>query len=279
VPQPPRILVECNANNKVFFSPRGTRYPTNGSLNVGAKSLKVHTLRSSENASNLGQLDDCAESLLDVSAFFSPRVCENKDSRCVSIISVQSDPSTHPSPFAVEKCSSTVDEDIRHLNIFVDTPGVKRGIESPSAWKSPWFVNSLLPVHGIGTDTAFEDMGYLMSPGDQSYDAIGLMRQLSEHTAAAAAEAQEVLTSGSPGRACDEPQSDNKKFSDENAHPADKELGNYHMPSKIMTEARVLDFSGCGTPVKRSENVKAGGNAETPISLSSQSAYLMKVCR
>ncbi|XP_065025697.1 transcription factor MYB3R-1 isoform X2 [Musa acuminata AAA Group] len=276
--RPPRILVECNANNKVFFSPRGTRYPTNGSLNVGAKALKVHTLRSSENASNFGQLDDCAESLFDVSAFFSPRVSENKDSHCVSIISVQSDPSTHPS-FAVEKCSSTVDDDIRHLNIFVDTPGVKRGIESPSAWKSPWFVNSLLPVHGIGTDTAFEDMGYLMSPGDQSYDAIGLMRQLSEHTAAAVAEAQEVLISGSPVRACNEPQSDNKKFSDENADPADKELGNYHMPSKIMTEARVLDFSGCGTPVnKRSENVKAG-NTETPISLSSQSSYLMKVCR
>ncbi|URE48793.1 hypothetical protein MUK42_14582 [Musa troglodytarum] len=126
----------------------------------------------------------------------------------------------------------------------------------------------------------WRDMGYLMSPGDQSYDAIGLMRQLSEHTAAAAvAEAQEVLTSGSPVRTCNEPQSDNKKFSDENADPDDKELGNHHMPSKIMTEARVLDFSGCGTPVnKRSENVKAG-NTETPISLSSQSSYLMKVCR
>lgn len=73
-----------------------------------------------------------------------------------------------------------------------------------------------------------------MSPGDQSYNAIGLMRQLSEHTAAAVAEAQEVLTSGSPVRACNEPQSDNKKFSDENADPADKELGNYQMPSKIM---------------------------------------------
>ncbi|CAL9099703.1 unnamed protein product, partial [Musa textilis] len=251
-------------------------YATAGDVVMEAKTPAI----SYENASNFGQLDDCAESLFDVSALFSPRVSENKDSHCVSIISEKSDPSAHPSPFPVEKCSSTVDDDIRRLNIFVDTPGIKRGIESPSAWKSPWFVNSLLPVHGIGTDTAFEDMGYLMSPGDQSYDAIGLMRQLSEHTAAAAvAEAQEVLTSGSPVRTCNEPQSDNKKFSDENADPDDKELGNHHMPSKIMTEARVLDFSGCGTPVnKRSENVKAG-NTETPISLSSQSSYLMKVCR
>lgn len=53
----------------------------------------------------------------------------------------------------------------------------------------------------------------------------------------------------------------------------------HHFYHPVQTEARVLDFSGCGTPVnKRSETVKAG-NTETPISLSSQSSYLMKVCR
>lgn len=35
-----------------------------------------------------------------------------------------------------------------------------------------------------------------MSPGDRSYDAIGLMRQLNDQSAAAAAEAHEVLSSG-----------------------------------------------------------------------------------
>lgn len=35
-----------------------------------------------------------------------------------------------------------------------------------------------------------------MSPGDRSYDAIGLMKQLSEHTAGAFADALEVLGNG-----------------------------------------------------------------------------------
>lgn len=37
-----------------------------------------------------------------------------------------------------------------------------------------------------------------MSPGDQSYDAIGLMRQLGEQTAAALADAQEILGDETP---------------------------------------------------------------------------------
>lgn len=42
----------------------------------------------------------------------------------------------------------------------------------------------------------FQDLSYFMSPGDRSYDAYGLMRQLSEHTAAVVAEAHEILASG-----------------------------------------------------------------------------------
>lgn len=37
-----------------------------------------------------------------------------------------------------------------------------------------------------------------MSPGDRSYDAIGLMKQVGEHTAAACANAQEVLGNETP---------------------------------------------------------------------------------
>ena len=37
-----------------------------------------------------------------------------------------------------------------------------------------------------------------MSPGDRSYDAIGLMKQVGEHTAAACANAQEVLGDETP---------------------------------------------------------------------------------
>lgn len=37
-----------------------------------------------------------------------------------------------------------------------------------------------------------------MSPGDRSYDAIALMKQLSEHTASAYADAMEVLGNETP---------------------------------------------------------------------------------
>lgn len=39
---------------------------------------------------------------------------------------------------------------------FGDTPGIKKGIESPSAWKSPWFMNSLLPGQRFDTDMTYE---------------------------------------------------------------------------------------------------------------------------
>lgn len=66
-----------------------------------------------------------------------------------------------------------------------------------------------------------------MSPGDRSYDAIGLLRQFSEHTADVVAEAQQLLRSGSPVTLED------KKLSEENAD-CGKELKNFHMPSNIM---------------------------------------------
>lgn len=44
----------------------------------------------------------------------------------------------------------------------------------------------------------FQDIGCFMSPGERSYDAIGLMKHLSEHTATAYADALEVLGNDTP---------------------------------------------------------------------------------
>lgn len=41
----------------------------------------------------------------------------------------------------------------------------------------------------------FQDLEFFVSPGMRSYDAIGLMRQMNEHTASAFANAREILTS------------------------------------------------------------------------------------
>lgn len=55
------------------------------------------------------------------------------------------------------------------------------------------YANSVLLIF-----LCFQDIGYFLSPGERTYDAIGLMRQLNEHTAAVMAEAQEILASGNP---------------------------------------------------------------------------------
>ncbi|XP_021665909.2 transcription factor MYB3R-1 isoform X2 [Hevea brasiliensis] len=89
------------------------------------------------------------------------------------------------------------DAGTENLSIFGETP-FKRSIESPSAWKSPWFINSFLPGPRVDTDISIEDIGIFLSPGERSYDAIALMKQLSEHTASAYADALEVLGNETP---------------------------------------------------------------------------------
>ncbi|CAN6344846.1 unnamed protein product, partial [Urochloa humidicola] len=44
-----------------------------------------------------------------------------------------------PSELLVEKSVPYIDADSEYVNILADTPGIKRGLESPSAWKSPLF--------------------------------------------------------------------------------------------------------------------------------------------
>ncbi|KAG2615672.1 hypothetical protein PVAP13_3NG044400 [Panicum virgatum] len=44
-----------------------------------------------------------------------------------------------PSELLVEKSIPCIDADYEYVNILADTPGIKRGLESPSAWKSPFF--------------------------------------------------------------------------------------------------------------------------------------------
>ncbi|KAG6480476.1 transcription factor MYB3R-1-like [Zingiber officinale] len=271
---PFRILIQCNSKDQGLFSPRSNEGPTKVSSATGSKSLKVETIKGYESISNNGQIDPNAESLMQDSTVFSPSVDEKKkDLHSVPTISISSQ-STGPSPTVVGKCSSAAD-DITHLKIFDDTPCIKRGIESPSAWKSPWFMNSLLPGNAINNELTFEDVGFFMSPADRSCDAIGLMMQFSEHTAAVVAEAEELLRSGSAGKTSNEARLEKKKSLEENVD-CDKEAENFSMPAKIMSEARVLDFSGCGTPVKRPENLKTGSTTETAMSPSS---YLLKVCR
>ncbi|KAJ3703591.1 hypothetical protein LUZ61_007296 [Rhynchospora tenuis] len=143
------------------------------------------------------------------------------------------------------------------LNIFADTPGIKRGIESPSAWKSPWYMSSHMPGQ---PELSFQEMGFFMSPV-ATYDALALMQHFSENTAAVVAEAQEVLNVS------------NKKSTlkgdlvhDENTRP-DKQ--------PKMTGGRVLDFTECASPARLVEQRRIRSSLN-PISPSS---HLLKNCR
>ncbi|KAM7493256.1 hypothetical protein LguiB_027865 [Lonicera macranthoides] len=140
-------------------------------------------------------------------------------------------------------------------SMFGGTP-FKRSIESPSAWKSPWFINSFIPGPRVDTDITIEDIGYFMSPGERSYDAIGLMKQMSEHTAAAFADAQEVLGNETPDSIL------NKRCSI-----------NDRTDSNLLTEKRILDFNECDTPSKGTENGRFSSSA---TSFPSPSSYLLK---
>uniref|UniRef100_A0A7N0V6Z4 Uncharacterized protein n=1 Tax=Kalanchoe fedtschenkoi TaxID=63787 RepID=A0A7N0V6Z4_KALFE len=150
-----------------------------------------------------------------------------------------------------------------NCSMFGSTP-FKRSFESPSAWKSPWFINSFLPGPRVDTDISIEDIGYFLSPGERSYDALGLMEQLSERSAAAIAEAHGILGIETP------------KTTLREGHPDtyDNQPGS-HFAQDALPERRVLDFSECETPGKESEV-----RTESPsVKLFSPSSYLIKGCR
>ncbi|KAK4757835.1 hypothetical protein SAY87_019136 [Trapa incisa] len=156
------------------------------------------------------------------------------------------------------------------LSVFGGTPFL-RNIESPSAWKSPSFFNSFLPGPRIDTDITIEDIGYFISPGERSYDALGLMKHVSEHSASAFASAEEVLGNETPKQT-----TINVGNLDQQNKKSDQQTRTTTKASKALMERRTLDFSECVTPGKPKEKGKSSSIA---MSFSSPSSYLLKGCR
>ncbi|CAM0957340.1 unnamed protein product [Alopecurus aequalis] len=154
-----------------------------------------------------------------------------------------------PTELLVEKASAYINADYEYVNIFADTPGIKRGLESPSAWKSPLFTN-------------FQD-GFFMSAAGTTFDALGLMNQIKEQSAPALEEAHELLASGSLENQCSEENSDKENIEHIIIR---KEHVSTNQPSKIMSEARILDFNECTTPMKKKEDNKCRTLGRSPTS-------------
>uniref|UniRef100_A0A0A9DV41 Uncharacterized protein n=1 Tax=Arundo donax TaxID=35708 RepID=A0A0A9DV41_ARUDO len=167
-----------------------------------------------------------------------------------------------PAELVVEKSSPCINAEYEYVNILADTPGIKRGLESPSAWKSPLF-------------TPFQD-AYFISPAARAFDALGLVKQINEQSAAALEEAHEVLASGSAQNGYSKENSDKENIENTTWK---NELAINKLPSKVMAEARILDFNECNTPVKKKEDKKVdstlGGSGYSPVA----SSYLRKNVR
>ncbi|KAK4277017.1 hypothetical protein QN277_015087 [Acacia crassicarpa] len=255
VQQPSGVLTEHDMNDLLLYSPNQMCFKPDRTHCSSAKTPK------NLNNRNL-------EAALDKSISSNP--CSSDGFPSVRV--KNHDVSSFPVTCVSSLCSSAPPENIGDhpgndagfdaFSIFGGTP-FRRSIESPSAWKSPWFMNTFLSSPRLDTEITIEDFGYFMSPGDRSYDAIGLMKQVKEQTAAAYANAQEILDSVTP----------KAKDSSENVRDTDQEKDNLDRPVNALVERRTLDFSECKTPGKEGNGK---GSAQT---FSSPSSYLLKGCR
>ncbi|KAI3468235.1 hypothetical protein Pfo_024898 [Paulownia fortunei] len=261
------ILVEHDMNDLLFFSPDRFGIKGDKSIGLSARALGNQYSRRIDAVSKRGAILSSAETSC-VSVLCSPRLCK-KD--CTNLVITTSLQSLSPSQKKVESSGKGIA--FENNSIYVETP-FKRSIESPSAWKSPWFINTFLPGPRVDTDITIEDIGYFLSPGDQSYDAIGLMKQLGEQTAGAFADAQEVLGDETPETLLKGKCSINQEVEKENSYSPNSQKEHHSLSaSNFMTERRTLDFSECGTPGKET------GKFSSSISFSSPSSYLLKGCR
>ncbi|KAG7972844.1 hypothetical protein I3843_07G202500 [Carya illinoinensis] len=253
VQQPSGILVEHNMNDLLLHSPDQVGSKADRLLGSSAITPKNQQPRSLAAASKQG-ISSTLSSGNPRAAVKSPAVFGKKHgSHSVVVTCVLSASSSAP----LETTGHNVRNDagVETFSIFSGTP-FKRSIDSPSAWKSPWFINSFLPGPRVDTEIAIEDIGYFMSPGDRSYDAIGLMKHISEHSATAYANAQEVLGNETP-KTLQKGTSNNHGNMEQEKTPQSR-LGNrFHLAPTVLTECRTLDFSECGTPGKGTENSKS----------------------
>ncbi|XWS17734.1 hypothetical protein CRYUN_Cryun33cG0092700 [Craigia yunnanensis] len=264
VQRPSAVLVEHDINDILLFSPNQVGLKADRPLLASSMRTPRNQYNKSLGAiSNQGFASECFSGNACIVVSSPTLKIKNSEGHSIAVTAVQCTNSSATLENLIDNAG--IDAAIENYNIFGETP-FKRSIESPSAWKSPWFINSFVPGPRIDTEITIEDMGYLMSPADKSYDAIGLMKQLSGHTAAAYADALEVLGNETP-------ESIVKGRRSSNNPNVDKENNQLEAHSDLA-ERRILDFSECETPGKGTEN----GKSSTAVSFSSPTSYLLKGC-
>ncbi|XP_041002904.1 transcription factor MYB3R-1-like isoform X2 [Juglans microcarpa x Juglans regia] len=253
---PTGVLVERNIDEQLVFSPNRDEHQTTRALSMAVLSPRgQYVIRLDAKAYRGGNLE--------------PSSLKNEN--FVAVASTECAPSSQPP----ETTSGNAGDDADIFSMSEETPNRKRGIESPSAWKSPLFVNTFLPGPRFDMDMTFEDLGYFLSPGMRSYDAIGLMRQLNEDTAT-------VFANAWDGLAGDDPVTPSKIVFSGDQHLSGEDNCFLHneqenIPPGDLAEQCVPDFSGCGTPGKGTDKKFLEHTGAT--SFSTPSSYLTKNCR
>lgn len=113
-------------------------------------------------------------------------------------------------------------------------------------------------VKHIGDDSkvedSFQDIGYFMSPRERSYDALGLMKHVNEHSASVFASAEEVLDNETPKQ-----KSINAGNLDWPNKKSDQRIGTTPKASNVMvcfTINLVKNLGVLKSSVRSSENFK-----------------------
>ncbi|ESW09177.1 hypothetical protein PHAVU_009G106700 [Phaseolus vulgaris] len=248
VQQPSGVLVEHDMNDLLMYSPDQVNLKSERVPSLSARTIK----------------NPCSK-------INSPSVWLKEHERLsVAVTCIHSVSTSGPGENSGDHTGN--DGGLETCSIFGGTP-FRKSIESPSAWKSPWFINTFLSSPRIDTEITIEDFGYFMSPGDRSYDAIGLMKQINEQTAAQYASAHAILGNETP-KALPRGKSRNDGDEDRDDIDPNNQHGDHSQSaSSALVERRVLDFSECGTPVK------GDSSKSSAMSFSSPTSYLLKGCR
>ncbi|CAI8599832.1 unnamed protein product [Vicia faba] len=245
VEQPSGVLVEHDMNDPLLYSPSRIGLKSDIVLSLSARSHKKPASRLSSPCVRLKEHERLSVSVT-----------------CVQSVCSSSGPGDNMGN------QTGNDGGFERNNIFGGTP-YRKSFESPSAWKSPLFFSTFLSSPRLDTEITIEDYGCFFSPGDKSYDAMGWMKQIGEHTAAQYADALEVLENEPPKTLPKDASGDNQ----ENIDPHDLPGNHSNSASNALVERRMLDFSECGSP-------KKGDNGKSSVmSISSPSSYLLNGCR
>lgn len=193
------ILVEQNMNSPLFSTSGNNSYQTYSMIYSPLTPKTLFGRRSETPAKQTDHKGTMKSTTVIIQSPYidSPNLCEKQqESKSIFLVSSCQTPGMSASK-AIDRA---IDEDwldnvpdLDNLSINCCPFSVDKSLGSPFEWKSPWSLNSTSPLEKHGRDL-LEDVSMLTNSPDGRDDAVGLMKHLSEHSASAYAQAEEILS-------------------------------------------------------------------------------------